>query len=250
MNTQPPLTIVTAADTSHFGPVQNLCWLLARFEPDTKVIVWDLGLTADQLKLLNEVPPFALKDFTIRKFDFSKYPAYFSLKDNAGSYAWKPIIVSDAVAEFGGLVLWMDAGNFFYQSPLNAIRFTLAKNGFYSPRLPFDIRHLTHPDTIKLLNADAVADGRMRDACVVGINSDRPEAKALVEKWRAAALNEPVIAPKGSTTRIAHHRDESVLSLLAYQSGLPLEDNWFGICGHCDWMSLPHVKFQVTGKIK
>lgn len=241
----PSIIIVTAADTSHFGPVQNLCWLLARFEPAAKVILYDLGLTAAQLKLLNEVPPFALKDFTIRTFDFSKYPDHLALKN--GNWAWKPVIIADTVTEFGDTV-WMDAGNFFYQPPVGKIKATLVKNGFYSPLIPRTIRQLTHPDTLRLLQAEAVADQRMRDACVVGINSSNTTTTTLVEKWKAAALDKAIIAPEGSN-KSNHRGDESVLSILAYQSGLALEDDWFWLRGHCDWMGFQHVKFQITGKM-
>ena len=244
MNT---FTIITAADASHFGPVQNLCWMLARFEPAAKVILWDLGLTADQLKTLNALPPFALKNFSVRQFDFTKYPAYFDMANNFGQYAWKPVIVADAVAEFGGMVVWLDAGNFF-RTPLGGIRATLAKTGFYAPALPYTIRSLTHPDTLTAMSAEAVADEPMRDACVVGFNAAVLAAVTLAGQWKAGAMNPAVIAPAGSN-KANHRQDQSVLSVLACQSGLPLEGQWFGIVGHRDWMSLGEVKFQLTGRI-
>ena len=242
MNTQ-PLTIVTAADASHFGPVQNLCWLLARLEPNAKVILWDLGLTAEQLKLLNEVPPFALKDFTIRTFDFSKYPDYFKLASDF--YCFKQVIVPDALAEFGGVVIWMDAGIFFRQ-PIGGIRAAILRNGVFCPPVSFPISKWIHPTVTAALNGQDVIDKPMRCACIVGVNSDVPAAVALVEKWRASTMNPAVVVGDNYTQKKIW--DEAVLSVLLYQSGLPLENNWFGVAS-CDWMSLREVKFQLTGKM-
>ena len=202
-----PLTIVTAASDNHFYPLLNLCWMIARFEPAAKVVVWDLGMTTDEVKMLTDTPPFYIKDFTIRNFDFTQYPAYFNISVDAGQYAWKPVIVADTVAEFGGHVLWMDAGNFL-RNPLRLVQRVLDANGIFTPATSLKIGQKTHPDTIAKLNTSALVNNSMRDACLVGINAGNPTAVSTVNAWKSAALDQTVIAPTGSSRRGGLYRRE------------------------------------------
>jgi len=74
--------------------------------PESKVVVFDLGMTDTRnVKLAKR-----FKKVEFRKFDYSKYPAYFNIKVNAGQYAWKPVIIADTMNEFKQPVIWMDAG--------------------------------------------------------------------------------------------------------------------------------------------
>jgi len=72
------LAIVTAADSSHAGPLGNLLFSIALFEPFARVIVYDLGLEGHEVKAL-EAPE-------IRRFPFERYPAHVAMA--ARSYAW------------------------------------------------------------------------------------------------------------------------------------------------------------------
>lgn len=47
--------------------------------------------------------------WSVRTFDYSRYPSYMSITIARGEYAWKPIIIKEVVDQFP-LVLWLDAG--------------------------------------------------------------------------------------------------------------------------------------------
>ena len=105
------LTIVTGSDYTHFESVLNLLNSIKIYEPDTNTVLYDIGFQPSQLKFLEE----NYKYITIKKFNFDKYPKFFSERSNGdnklGSYAWKSAIVSETIKEYGGSVLWLDAGD-------------------------------------------------------------------------------------------------------------------------------------------
>ena len=61
LTTRPPtLTIVTGASSNHFLPLQSLLWTISKFEPTARVIVYDLGLTAEEhAELINTHHPLS-----------------------------------------------------------------------------------------------------------------------------------------------------------------------------------------------
>ena len=68
---------------------------LFRYEPDIRLIVFDLGLAEAEKKYLKSTFPMA----ELRLFDFSKDPDYFNIRARSGEYAWKPVIVGDVLNE-------------------------------------------------------------------------------------------------------------------------------------------------------
>ena len=57
----------------------------------------------------------------------------------AGEYAWKPVIVEKVAEEFGGLVLWLDAGVIPLVDLAAAFRVT-QRHGAYTPTSQDDVR--------------------------------------------------------------------------------------------------------------
>ena len=72
------LTLATGASSNHFLSMKQLLNSIKNFEASTTVIVYDLGLTESEVLEVKEM------GYQVRKFDFSKYPAYFNIKINAG----------------------------------------------------------------------------------------------------------------------------------------------------------------------
>ena len=87
------LTIVTGSDFTHFQSIKNLLHSILEHELNSKIIVYDLGFTKEQADYLNK----NFKNIKFHKFNFEKYPKFFSERtseDNKlGSYAWKSAIV-------------------------------------------------------------------------------------------------------------------------------------------------------------
>ena len=83
------------------------------------------------------------KYITIKKFNFDKYPKFFSERSNGdnklGSYAWKSAIVSETIKEYGGSVLWLDAGDKVTKK-LTLLRIVLTSVGLYVPKVQEELR--------------------------------------------------------------------------------------------------------------
>jgi hypothetical protein len=212
-----PFVLVTGADRTHYRSLGNLLRSAAKWEPDLRCIVYDLGLTPPQLSELSAEFPAR----EIRRFEYAKYPAYFDIRVNAGEYAWKPIIFSDVFNELQCSVCWFDAGN-IVTGPLTLLRKTVQWTGFYSPIVKDTIEKWTHPKTLEILKVEDSIRKRppLAGGCVAA--SYRFEnARRFVQQWRECALEKECIAPAGSN-RYNHRQDLSVLSILVYQMRLPL----------------------------
>lgn len=207
--------IITGADSSHYKSLIQLLLSVLLHEKNTKVIVFDLGLTDLELNELKE----KFKTIEIRKFNYSQYPKFFNIKINAGEYAWKPVIISDILNEFKCSIVWMDAGNVI-SSPLNTIRKIMNFTGFYSPYSEKKIFSWTHPKTLKFLEtSDKILNKRNLNAACVAVNYNFNEIKKVIDKWKQCALMKECIAPEGSS-RKNHRQDQAVLSVIAYKSNV------------------------------
>jgi hypothetical protein len=211
------LTIVTGASSNHFNCLCNLLYTISVFENDSRDIVYDLGLLEkERAYLLN------LGYLTLRTFDFSAHPEWMTFRrdgDKAarcGCYAWKPIILLDAVLECGGLVLWLDAGILIHRR-LNGIRQALQDEGLYCPTSSGSIRQWTHPQTLSYLNVTAhILEKQNRAAGMVGFCAFNPVALHILKAWRTVSSLKECIAPPGAT--IYNHRyDQALLGILLYQ---------------------------------
>ena len=93
---QQELVLVTGSSSSHFKRLYQFLESIHIFEPNTKTVVYDLGLKdIERDTLLRD-----FKNIDLRKFDFDKYPDYVNININDGEYAWKPIIIDTVLNEF------------------------------------------------------------------------------------------------------------------------------------------------------
>jgi hypothetical protein len=209
------LILVTGSDSSHAKSLFQFLASISKHEPNLKTIVFDLGLSeSDREKIRGNFPAAEL-----RLFDYSKYPAYFNIKINAGEYAWKPVIICDVLNEFKSRVCWMDAGNKL-TSRLTWIRKITGAIGIYSPQSNGTIADWTHPKTLEFLKASPLLLDRpnLNGACIAA-NYRHPQVRELINQWKACALTKECIAPAGSS-RQNHRQDQAVLSVLAQQYDL------------------------------
>ncbi len=211
----PRLRIVTGANAPYAKVLLRLLGTLKRHEPATPTTVFDLGLEEGQRDAIRRLCPAA----DICRFDFSAEPSWFDLRVNAGSYAWKPVIIDRILEHSQGDVLWLDA-SVVLREPLLRIRRELRRHGVYAPRWPgVTARSLTHPDTIAYLHGDGFVDADMLIAAVVGIAYSHPVARRLAQEWASCARARQCIAPAGAAPP-THKFDQSVLSILAGRYGL------------------------------
>lgn len=241
----PELTIVSAASSNHFQCLINLLHSIDRSRVEGRKIVYDLGLDDSESRAL------AARCDSVRKFDFAAYPRHLDIRVNAGEYAWKPVIVADVLAEFGGLVLWLDAGDLVYGN-LERVRSILIKNGVYAPLGGGTIREWTHPGTLRYLGVTPDLSGkRNRTAAIVGLNAEFPGAPQLAQLWKECALTKACIAPEGSS-RSNHRQDQATLSVLIYTLqriyGFRLVHSQEEVCTHKDRLAPQRVDEEIAAQ--
>jgi len=212
-------TIVSGASSNHFRCLKNLLFTLSIFEPGTRTIIYDLGLSLEEKRELEG------QNCELREFPYVDYPPHIKVHPvesgyeqgkRSGCYGWKPIIIKRIMGEFGGSVLWLDAGNLIH-CRLDRIRKVLTANGLYSPTCIGSIKEWTHPTTLEYLKVtDDVYDKPNRHAAIIGLSCVRPEIIALVERWEQSALDPSCIGPPGATVK-NHRYDQAVFSILVYQ---------------------------------
>ena len=209
-STRPELTIVTAASANHATCVRNLLRSIELAGVEATRVVYGLGLgPADERSL-------RARCHELRRFDFGAYPSHVDIRRHKGRYAWKPILVAETAERYGGLVLWLDAGDLVH-GDLDAVRRTLREQGVYTPVSSGTIRDWTHTGTLRYLDAaPELLSRRNRNGAIVGIDTGHAGARELLRRWRSCALVEECIAPPGSD-RTNHRQDQAVLSVLFYQ---------------------------------
>jgi len=209
------LVMVTGADSSHFLSLKQFLTSIYQHEQFTHVLAYDLGLTPSEHEDLR----LSFPQVEVRVFDYSKYPDYFNIRVNAGEYAWKPVIVSDAIAEFQCPVCWLDAGTVITRRLL-WLRKIVNGHGMYSPRSAGTIRDWTHQLTLDNLQVPpALYHKHNVSGGIVATNNSREDVVSLIHRWKECALEKKCIAPEGSNRR-NHRQDQAVLTALVHMSGL------------------------------
>jgi Protein of unknown function (DUF1647) len=210
------MILVTASDTSHAASLKQFLASVAKYEPGVRVVVYDLGMTRREARSMRRAFP----GYEFRKFDYSRHPAHFFVRVNAGEFAWKPAIMWQMLCETQAAVCWMDAGNVLTES-LGRLRAALSQSGFYSPRSSGTIADWTHPGMLDYFGCDTQwgKDKVNLNGACVAFDPRFERAQGLARKWNEGALIKRCIAPPGSD-RSNHRQDQALLSVLAHIDGL------------------------------
>jgi len=265
----PELTIVTGASSNHFLPLQSLLWTVSKFEPNARVIVYDLGLTGIEHTQLSENAA-ALKNWELRSFDFSKYPPHFSLAENSGRMAFRPTVLAQVARQFStveqastctipssspvtrhsSLLVWLDAGCQL-REPLATLKARIQRDCVYSPCAPGAIATCLHPGSYPFLHVTSdLLTIPIRDAGICGFNITNSQVTMLLDRWAAVALDKNCTAPEGSTRRT--HRQDAVFAVLLNQAAKA--NNWSlegkrlrGLAIKQDNLTLAETQFRTLG---
>ena len=205
-------TIITGATSDHLKWLRLLLQSVRQFHSAAQVelVVWDLGLTAEERKGIES--EFAT---VVRVFDYSKYPEYYRITVNAGEYAWKPALIQETRKELGERTyLWLDAGDRIRQSlaPLFA---WIEEKGFFSNTTHGTVGLWTHPKVFEAVEPrfTRYTPLRMRNGAIIGFNERLPWVRQLMDTYAQWAHTKAILAPEGSS-RANHRQDQSCLSLL------------------------------------
>jgi hypothetical protein len=214
-----PFVFATGASSNHACWLITLLGALKQLFPDFPVVVYDLGLEGDlNITHLNMVHP---KNLELRRFQYGNYPDFFRIDQEAGEYAWKPVIIKELADEFGK-VLWLDSGNTINKrNNVTDILTALDTVGFYSPQSVGRLTDWTHPGMISYFKVPSEEQeswgGQDQtqncNGAVVGFNRDTAAYHDILIPWAKCALDRNCIAPPGSD-RNNHRQDQAALSLL------------------------------------
>lgn len=208
--------LVTGSDHSHARSLLQLLSTFRRWERWTRVVVYDLGMTASQRAAILD------SDFngSVETFPWAEYPPFFDITVSAGHYAWKPALIVREMQKSNAPLCWMDAGN-YVRRPLWGIRRALRRRGFYSPLSSHTVARWTHPLMLERLGLpeDFCAERENLNGACIAFDPRHVKARHLAEEWARFALDESIIGPVGSN-RENHRHDQSLLTVLAYRSGM------------------------------
>lgn len=234
-----PVMFVTGADSSHYQSLVQFLESLERVEPQSEVVVWDLGLSGEESSDLQK----RFSQATLRTFPYEKYPEYFNIRIAAGEYAWKPVAIWLTSEEFLNdddkrLLIWCDSGNLLFRK-LKWIRRYTARHGVFTQFSTGNLGDWTHPDTLDYFSLSRVKLSlRNANGAIVAFDLGTQAGREVLTEWSRLAQDRRVIAPQGSD-RANHRQDQSVLGcLLVSMNLLPdaaFRTNWtFEYQTNCD----------------
>lgn len=214
VNKRPSVKIITASDYKFYDSLIQLIDSIIIHEPNTNIVVYDIGLMTSHIEELKKTNRVELKTF-----DFEKYPKFLSERDKfgkLGAYAWKSAILNEVLEhENRDIILWLDAGNILTSS-LKRLKKVVLINNFYSPLSAGNLIDWCHPKTLQYLNAPKYIFKKANlTGGLVAFNTASSFAKDLAKKWYENSMIEDCIAPTESD-RNNHRQDQSVLSILFY----------------------------------
>ncbi|XP_038045969.1 uncharacterized protein LOC119720382 [Patiria miniata] len=227
--------IVTAISQNHFRESKGMIGSVQEILPHKKIIVYDLGLTPQGVTEAKR-----LCNVELRSFDFSKYPPHVK---NLYKYSWKPLIIRDALEEFG-VVFWGDASARIQKDPLVLFPVLKQQQGFMAIVEQYGSSKMlarTNPKMFKELqiNMEKFVKDDGYSMCMEGnrlLFANTPQVQTkIIEPWVECALREECIAPAGSVRGInqkkpdkhTHRYDQAALALIVYRNlrGLLNQDN-------------------------
>ena len=210
------LVVVTASDKFFANSLYQLLDNLYLQNEIKAIIVYDLGMTSEQVAKLNN----HYKEIIYKKFKFNEYPKFFSEVDDygkMGAYAWKPSIIWEVFNEYKCQVVWLDTGNLI-NNKFKLVRIVLSNIGFFSPVSAGRIKEYTHSSTLDNLNfPEYYENKRMLTGGFCCFDWESETSKELLLKWKNLSSEKELIIPAESTLN-NHKHDQSLLTLLIYKS--------------------------------
>jgi len=217
------LNFVTGADSTHAKSLINLLNSILKYEPSAGVTIWDLGLSNEQRNSISKLS----ESFQIKKFDFDSYPKFMDIRDAAGHYAWKPIIIEETLKSKIGILMWLDAGNVL-TGRLDLLKRVTISKGLFSPYSSGTIGQWTHPKTLSYMNLSSSSLGSNNcNGALVSVFLSNQNALSVIQKWKELSLDQDCIAPIGSN-RSNHRQDQAVLTVLCELNGFN-KKGWYRI---------------------
>jgi hypothetical protein len=219
------LLLLTGASSNHYMCLRQLLRSIQKHEPKTSVVVYDLGLDANEREELLKVHNVSLKTFP-----FSSYPEHFNMNHYNGSYAWKPTLICNE-NKTHRKVMWLDAGDVLTKN-LDDVRKALKKNGVMITQVDKLVSKWTADKTfINLgLNRSNFETTRMVRAGIVAFDRENSKSNSIIDSWAKAAFDRNCISPDDAS--LLNHRFDMSLLTLTVASKHPTHFNNLEVINH------------------
>ncbi|KAK3088812.1 hypothetical protein FSP39_024056 [Pinctada imbricata] len=179
--------IVTASSSDHFYETQALLWSInARLRPlfhNIKVVLYDIGFTESESQRMRDNC-----GCEVRKFDFDSFPEHVR---DAKTYAWKPLVILEAIYEFE-FIVWVDASIRFkgYRSDWKKLLEKARETGILLQQNPkWKVKDQTKPDTFRILEEpECLFDYPELESGWILIQRNWFTMNVIIQPWCACAL--------------------------------------------------------------
>jgi len=209
-----PFLYLSATSSSHFRFLPNLIHSIHLVDPGAPHLVVDLGLRPAERAWLA-----ATEGVYLHTFNYSNYPDYFDVRVRAGEYAFKAVVVEQALEHYADVVLWLDTRDIVHAA-MSKRAAEIADVGFATGVSQGDIKMWTHPGMLQYYGIgprDPILNQPNCNAAFLMFGREKT-LNDLVRPWVACALKRECIAPPGSS-RANHRQDQAALTILVHKSG-------------------------------
>ena len=243
------LVIVSAISSNHMAEATEMIISVQKHMPNTRLIMYSLGLTDKEMVLLR-----SYCNLELRVFDFDKYPDISYCRHKLYKFGWKPVIVNEVVREYD-VIMWFDSSvrlsrpvdekvfKYLQSTPAFLAGPWKGKRCLHSND---PIVSYTHDQTLEYLFPDKSKDlmalrkeltvwGHMQAGIwLAWLNKDMRET--MLKKWVDCALHEECMAPRDAVVRCnpvkrwfinlfapegqyigCHRYDQSTLNMILYR---------------------------------
>ena len=222
VTTVPGMIIVTAADETYWRCLYQYLLSIERHNLTGVYshIAYDLGIAPGHCDILQVRFPWC----SFRSFNASAYPPHVAV--GANTYAWKPVIIDDTLAETGAVVLWMDSAN-VVTSDLREVERMARLQGTFTLKGQAPLRDRCDAGVLMQLGVPPGIQGlpeRVSTACA--FDAGNAVAVQLVRRWRELSMDRSLLRPENPSTD--RHMPQSILGSLlltaAHEGRLVLND--------------------------
>lgn len=208
--------------------------------PHATVHFYDLGLSEEQVEIMKSLVIRFPSTLIFHTFDFSIYPEWVNIKNEAGQWAWKSQCIKDVMDNYisnmnNSILMWCDSCNIIDNDLSQLISF-VKKNGIYTNITSGYLETWTQQSTLDYLNANQFRLFDMRNAALPTFYLGFPWVRNFINDFAKYCLIKECIFPEGSS-RANHRQDQSVLSCLYYtywqKYRFEISNDDMGIRVHC-----------------
>ena len=214
------MVFVTGANSAYFRALMNLAGSIRYWAPKHKLVVYNLGLSQENLKILETWGN--VLDVKWKKGIPDNYPSHLR---NLKVYAWKPVAINESLHEYKQ-IFWLDAGSTVTGPITEAIRITQNTGIFLVNGQDADMKPYSHPGTYRAFGYDKATfrAGPHYSGNTQAYLYPSRYVDTVVIPNAQCALQQDCIMPRGSSLR-NHRYDQTTLSILSYRDDLRIPGN-------------------------